>query len=121
MQEEYPYLKPLAGSESEVICTLCAGKFSVADGGRARINAHIKTQKHIKALDIATGSQPITAFFGEGSFKSIDTADTTTIRLKEHLAKCRCCFRSLVEDQKHAQITDYIEQNFFEVTQIEVS
>ena len=54
MQNEFRFMKTVAGSESELLCTLCDGKFSVGDGGRIHINAHIKIQKLIKASKIVT-------------------------------------------------------------------
>lgn len=68
MKNEFPFLKPVAGSESEVLCTFCDGKFSVADGGRTRIKAHINTQKHIKSSKIVSSNQAM------ADFLAIDTA-----------------------------------------------
>lgn len=62
MQSEFPFLKCVAESESEVLCKLCDSKFSVADGGRTRINAHIGTQKHIKGAKIVGSSQSMKTF-----------------------------------------------------------
>ena len=58
VQKKFRFLKTVASSESEVLCTLC-GKLSVADGERTRINGHIKTQKHIKAWKTVTTNQSI--------------------------------------------------------------
>lgn len=64
LQKEFQFLKCVAGSESEVLCTLCDSKFSVADGGRTRINAHVGAQKHIKSAKIVNSSQSIENFLG---------------------------------------------------------
>lgn len=61
-RKEFPFLKLAAGSETEVLCTLCDGKFSVAKGGRAKIVQHIETQKHIKALSTTSSNQSMTSF-----------------------------------------------------------
>lgn len=60
--KEFPFLKLAAGSESDVLCTLCDGKFSVAKGGRPKILQHIETTKHIKALKTTSSNQSMTSF-----------------------------------------------------------
>lgn len=60
--KEFPFLKLVSGSESEVLCTLCDGKFSVAKGGRSQIVQHIETQKHIKAKKTTNSNQSMTNF-----------------------------------------------------------
>lgn len=57
MQKEFPFLKLAAGSESVVLCALCDGKFSVENGGRARIKEHIKAQKHCKSTSKVNTNQ----------------------------------------------------------------
>lgn len=62
MQKDYPYLEKVPGSETDVVCKLCNGHISVADGGRYRINQHIITQKHKKASETVTSNKTITSF-----------------------------------------------------------
>jgi hypothetical protein len=62
LQKEFPFLKVVAESESDAFCGLCNSKFSVADGGRTRINHHISSQKHIKAAKTVKSNQPMSAF-----------------------------------------------------------
>ena len=50
MQKEFPFLKVVDKSESELLCSFCDGKFNVADGERTTINQHIKTQNHDKII-----------------------------------------------------------------------
>jgi hypothetical protein len=59
MRNEFPFLKAVQDSESEVLCSLCHGKFSVADGGRTRIKVHLNTQKHIKCSKVVTNNQSL--------------------------------------------------------------
>ena len=40
--------------------------------------------------------------------------------LSDHLNKCRCCFRILIDEQKVVKVTKNIEKNFFDLTQIKV-
>lgn len=68
MQKEFQFLKTVTGRDSEVLCSLCDGRFSVADGGRARINDHIKSQKHIKGSKIVNSNQSISAFLADDPF-----------------------------------------------------
>ena len=42
-------------------------------------------------------------------------------RLEDHLNKCRCCFRTLIDEQNFIKITKSMEKSFFELTQIKVS
>lgn len=62
LQKEYPFLKTVAASESEVFCTICDGKFSIADGGRTRIKDHTNTKKHINGLKIVKSNQTMNTF-----------------------------------------------------------
>lgn len=62
MQNEFPFLKAVQGSDSVVLCSLCDGKFSVADSGRKQINQHLNTQKHIKGAKTVEVNKPITSF-----------------------------------------------------------
>lgn len=61
-QKEFPFLKPVTGNETEVLCTLCDTKFGVGNGGRAKIIQHIETKKHIKAKKTTSSNKPITSF-----------------------------------------------------------
>lgn len=47
--------------------------------------------------------------------------DNADLQLEDHLHKCRCCFRLLVDDYKTVEINEAIEMKFFELTQIDVS
>lgn len=40
--------------------------------------------------------------------------------LDDHLGKCRCCFRILIDEQKAVKVSTNIEKNFFDLTQIKV-
>ena len=42
------------------------------------------------------------------------------LRLLDHLHKCRCCFEKFDHFEKQVEIIDLIEQQFQELTQIEV-
>lgn len=50
----------------------------------------------------------------------MDRLDETDVMLEDHINKCRCCFRMLIDDQKSIRISKSIEQKFFELTQIKV-
>ncbi|XP_070502660.1 zinc finger protein Paris-like [Chironomus tepperi] len=50
----------------------------------------------------------------------MDGFDETDVMLEDHINKCRCCFRMLIDDQKSIRISKSIEQKFFELTQIEL-
>lgn len=42
-------------------------------------------------------------------------------RLEDQLNKCRCCLRTLIDEQKFVKVTKAIEKKFFDLTQIQVS
>lgn len=62
MQKEFQFLKAVNGSETEVVCSLCDGKFNVSNGGRACIKQHISSQKHIKGAKIVSSNDSMTSF-----------------------------------------------------------
>ena len=42
------------------------------------------------------------------------------LRLVDHLNKCRCCFEKFDRNEEQVEITEIIEEQFLELTQIEV-
>lgn len=48
------------------------------------------------------------------------TTNEIEFTLEDHLNKCRCCFRALMDQQKSVKITKSIEEKFFSLTQIQV-
>lgn len=51
----------------------------------------------------------------------MDTIENEAFSLEDHLNKCRCCLRTLIDEQKIVKITRKIEENFYCLTQIQVS
>lgn len=62
LREKYPFLGATT-SESDVSCKKCRGRFSIASGGNADIVRHLKTTKHIDAMNAASTSHSLTSFF----------------------------------------------------------
>lgn len=62
LQKEFPFLQRVRESETEVLCSLCNAKFSVAREGRGAIQKHIARQKHIKAAGAISSNKPMTDF-----------------------------------------------------------
>ena len=65
MQQEFQFLKLVSGSESDVQCIICDGKFSVKNGGRARITEHCETKKHIEKSKVLKTVRPINSFLND--------------------------------------------------------
>lgn len=49
-----------------------------------------------------------------------DGLDEEDVMLDDHINKCRCCFRIIIDDQKSIRISKSIGQKFYELTQIKV-
>lgn len=49
---------------------------------------------------------------------NLDTKDD--LWLVDHINKCRCCFQKFNHKEKQVKITDIIEQQFLDLTQIKV-
>lgn len=62
LREKYPFIEATI-SESDVLCKKCNGRFSIASGGNADIVRHLKTGKHIDAMNAASTSHSLTSFF----------------------------------------------------------
>jgi hypothetical protein len=62
MKQEFPFLNSIPNSESDVLCTLCGSKFSIATKGRTNIKEHIGTQKHIKGENTVNANNSISSF-----------------------------------------------------------
>lgn len=50
LQTTYPFIQTTT-SESEVKCLKCHGRFSITSGGKNDITKHIKTSKHLSAVN----------------------------------------------------------------------
>ena len=50
---------------------------------------------------------------------NLDSREDT--RLVDHLNKCRCCFEKFDHIEKQVEITEIIEEQFLELTQIVVT
>lgn len=71
LEKKHPFLEKAKNkTNSDVHCKTCKAEFSVANGGKADIEKHIKTSKHIKAEHAATSSRTVSEFFPT---KSINT------------------------------------------------
>lgn len=62
LKSTYPFLETTK-NESVVFCKKCKSEFSIASGGKSDIVRHLKTNKHISALNTASTSQKIDSFF----------------------------------------------------------
>lgn len=62
LQQDYPFLKAVPESPSDVVCLLCLGKFSIANSGRPKVLQHLDTQKHIRATKAAISNQTMDTF-----------------------------------------------------------
>jgi hypothetical protein len=51
----------------------------------------------------------------------MDLPTEDDFQLEDHLNKCRCCFRTMAEDQKFIKISENHQKKFFELTQMKVS
>lgn len=50
----------------------------------------------------------------------METSDKKEFDLDEHLNKCRCCFRILLDQQSFMQITNEVERIFADLCQLQV-
>lgn len=62
LKEKYPFLETNK-SDSELRCKQCKGIFSIASGGNADIQRHLKTGKHLSAMSAASTSKKIDSIF----------------------------------------------------------
>lgn len=92
LQKEFSYIKAVSGSDSDVQCALCDGKFSVANGGRACINQHISSQKHAKSLKTLETNKSMTSFFSTD--KSLMEQQGKELTFAYHSAKHRISTRT---------------------------
>lgn len=66
LAKSYPFIKKDDGvgkGNSDVFCTICKSGFSIAAMGRSAIGQHIKVDKHLKALQAASGAHTIAEYF----------------------------------------------------------
>lgn len=62
LQKKYPFLKKNK-TDSVVLCTICNSNFSIVCGGNSDIVRHMKTAKHVAAMNAASTSRSITSHF----------------------------------------------------------
>lgn len=70
LKAKYPDLEATK-TDSDIFCRKCKGNFSIASGGNADIVRHLKSAKHLAALNAAAASQRI-----DKCFPSTSTFDT---------------------------------------------
>lgn len=51
----------------------------------------------------------------------MDMDELIDFQVEDHIHNCRLCFRPFTDHQKSVEITEIIEQKFFELTQFQVS
>jgi hypothetical protein len=67
LQKEFTFIKKLKTSDqdtSEVVCTICLSKFSIANGGRSKITQHVDTVVHKQALRLRSQNRNISSLCG---------------------------------------------------------
>lgn len=62
LKQRYDFLTVMRDSESRVFCSLCSRDFSIANGGKADIEKHIKSYTHEKAKGIVSRNQSMDSF-----------------------------------------------------------
>lgn len=65
LQQVFPFVAPVTGSETDVFCKICDCKISVSDGARTCIEKHIKRQKHFKAAATVNSNRSIVEFVAD--------------------------------------------------------
>lgn len=115
MRTEYPFLEldtSCIGSKSNLICKLCDGRFNIANGGRRRIKEHLNAQKHLKSLNKVAD---------DSVYEKLSEDEDDDSVFKDVVDKCRCCFKSISDNQKFIRLNDQHIQKFFDLTQLDVS
>lgn len=88
---KYPFIKKQSDkTDSDVCCDLCGSSFNIANAGKADIEKHITTQKHMKALESASSSHSITEFVKSFDFSMAACEGAWAY----HLIKANQSFRS---------------------------
>jgi hypothetical protein len=49
MKAEFPFLECIGDSETDLLCKVCYGRFTIAFKGRLAIKEHLKARKHLKS------------------------------------------------------------------------
>lgn len=74
LQQEFTFLRKTK-SDTDVHCDTCGSNFSIAHGGRADIETHIKSDKHRKSTNAAASNKTLTQFFkSKASNDDLETA-----------------------------------------------
>lgn len=107
MRAEFPFLKLVDGSESEVLCTLCSAKFNISNGGRTLIKQHVGTSKHIKAASTVNNNQSMSSFLVNN--EAMDLLRGKELTFAYHSAKHQISTRA-------TDCSSKLEAQFFEST-----
>lgn len=90
LAKSYPFIKKTT-SNSDVHCNTCNSDFNIANSGRSAIEKHLVVAKHIKALQSASTSRPMTEYLSS-------TVDFTMARCEGvwtyHVIKANYSFNS---------------------------
>lgn len=89
LQAKYPFIHNYSQDESEVQCSFCASKFSVAHGGNTDIQCHINSTKHKNSAKAVASTSSIKNFcittsFNETTKKVLAAEGTWAYHLIQH-------------------------------------
>lgn len=90
LQDTYKFIKKTA-MKSVVDCSKCSSRFSIAAGGKTDIERHLKTSKHVGALNAASSSKSLSAYFSSMTDEGMPACEATWTY---HLIKQSHSFRS---------------------------
>jgi hypothetical protein len=62
MENEFPYLKLVDGTEAEVFCKYCNKSFDIGASGRYSIKRHEESRNHITAAKTVVSNQSVKSF-----------------------------------------------------------
>lgn len=67
LKNKFPFLNLQAGSASDVLCTICHGRFSVGSGGSRDIGVHVNSKAHILGLEKIKNTPSIATFLSNNN------------------------------------------------------
>jgi hypothetical protein len=108
LREEFPFLKLVDGTETEVLCTYCSTKFNIGSSGRYSIKRHEETRNHIAAANRVVSNQSVKSYLTTNP--SADLLRGKELTFAYHSSKHQISGRA--SDCNSKLIADFFDQKF---------
>lgn len=110
LSKAFPHLQLVTGSETDVVCSICGGGFSVGDGGKRSAKKHDDSAKHQKWLNQTKNTPSMSSFLASNDDKAVMKLQAKELTFAFHTGKHQIAGR--VAACTSSLITEFFDSKF---------